>query len=249
MNFDEKVILVTGGSSGIGAAAARYLAKLGANVVIVGRNMERLNGVAEDILKDGSSAPLPIVADITKDTERIIDETIKKFGKLDVLINNAGTMKTGQLSASGIQEYDRMHDVNVRAALKLSQLAVPHLEKTKGNIINVSSMSGLSAHKIVSLYGMTKATVDVMTKYLAVDLASKKIRVNSICPGFIKTPASDRFNYEKALEYAEQKSAVRRIGTVSETSTAIAYLASEKSSFITGTVLRVDGGKVLKMAC
>lgn len=143
MSFDGKFVLVTGGSSGIGADAALHVAKLGAKVAIVGRNKNNLNDVAEKIKKSGALAPLVIVADVTKDAERIVEETIKNFRKLDVLVNNAGCLILDNFADVNMLEFDRQFDTNVRSAIYLTKLCVPHLEKTKGNIVNVSSIAGL----------------------------------------------------------------------------------------------------------
>lgn len=183
MNFQGKVILITGAGSGIGADAARHLAKLGANVAIVDKNAKRLNEVAEEIKNSGSPAPLPIVADVVKDTERIVSETIKHFGQLDVLINNAGIPMSDTVADVNLSEFDRVFDVNVRAAISLTKSCVPHLEKTKGNIVNVASICGLRPVPSLMTYCMSKAALIQLTKCSALDLAPKKIRVNGINPG------------------------------------------------------------------
>src|ERR1044071_9508340 len=143
MSFKGKVVLITGASSGIGADAARHLAQLGAKVSIVGRNEERLKEVAKEIKKCGCVEPLPIVADITKDAERIVSETVKHFGQLDVLINNAAFAISDNAADANLSEFDRLFDTNVRAVINLTKLCVPHLEKTKGNVVNVSSGAGV----------------------------------------------------------------------------------------------------------
>lgn len=140
MNFSGKVALITGGSSGIGADAACHLAKLGASVAIVGRNEKRLNEVAEKIVKNGSSSkPLQIAANVTKDAERIINETIKQFGRLDILVNSAGIFGSDSVDKFDANEFDRMMNINVKSVIALTHLAVPYLEKTKGKIKIVSS--------------------------------------------------------------------------------------------------------------
>lgn len=136
MSYKGKVILITGASSGIGADAARHLAKLGAKVSIVGRNEKRLNEVVGEIKKSTSSTPLSIVADVAKDAERIVNETIKHFGKLDVLVNNAGFGISDNVAEANLSEFDRLFDTNVRAVINLTKLCVPHLEKSKGNVLS-----------------------------------------------------------------------------------------------------------------
>lgn len=185
MSFKNKVILVTGASSGIGAEIARHFATLGGKVAIVGRNEKRLNEVAQEI---GASAALAIVADVVTDTERIINETIKHFGQLDVLVNNAGVLGQGNLATYTDEEFNRIFDTNVRGVIKLTQLAVPHLEKTKGNIVNMSSVAGLRPMKNVLSYCISKAALDQFTQCTALDLADKHIRVNSVNPAFVRTP-------------------------------------------------------------
>lgn len=182
MSFTGKVILVTGASSGIGADAARYLAKLGAKVAIVGRNEKRLKAVAEEIKKSGSATPLTIVADVTKDAERIVNETIKHFGQLDILINNAGVGKQDSVLAANLDAFDWTFDTNVRAVINLTKLCVPHLEKSKGNVVNISSDSGFKASVNLMSYCMSKSALNQFTKCSALDLAPKGIRVNAINP-------------------------------------------------------------------
>lgn len=252
MTFEDKVVLITGSSSGIGADAARHLAKLGAKVVIVGRNENGLKQVAEQIKQCGSSsAPLLIVADVNKDAERIVDETIKEFGKLDVLVNNAGIATIDTIIEVDLSNFDRVINTNVRSVINLTKLCVPHLEKTRGNIVNVSSIAGLKAIRNSMTYCISKAALSQFTKCSALDLAKKGIRVNSIAPSVIRTPifGKDFIPTEKIERYFanfQNKYPVGRIGEVSDTSAAIAYLAdNDLASFITGTELAVDGGSMV----
>lgn len=173
MSFNGKVVLVTGASSGIGAGAARHFASLGAKVVIVGRNEKRLHEVADQIKKDGSPVPYEIVADVTKDAKRIVDETINHFGKLDVLVNNAGIVILDNAAVIELAEFDRVLDTNVRSVITLTKLSVPYLEKTKGNIVNISSVAGLNAVQNGLTYCVSKAALDQFTKCAALDLAPK----------------------------------------------------------------------------
>ncbi|XP_055325884.1 uncharacterized oxidoreductase TM_0325-like [Sitodiplosis mosellana] len=251
MSFTGKVVIVTGASSGIGADAARHLAKLGAKVSIVGRNEKRLNQVAEQIKSAGSPAPLAIVADVTKDAQRIVDKTIKHFGKLDVLLNNAGIVIQDNVTEINLSEFDRIFDTNVRSVITLTKLSVPYLEKTKGNIVNVSSVAGLKAIPNIMTYCMSKAALDQFTKCSALDLAPKGIRVNSINPAAVRTPIFETFGVneeqaEKMLEEYKKRYPLGRVGEVHDTSAAIAYLADDEvSSFLTGILLPVDGGSIV----
>lgn len=251
MAFKGKVVLITGSSSGIGANAARHLAKLGAKVSIVDKNGERLNEVAKEIKDSGATPPLSIVADVTKDAERIVQETINHFGQLDVLINNAGIVNMDTVIGVNLSEFDRVFDVNVRGAIILTKFSVPYLEKTKGNVLNVSSVGGLKAKVNSMTYCMSKAALDQFTKCSALDLAPKGIRVNSINPAIVRTRlfesyGSDENQYEQRLEDRKNRYPLGRVGEVSDTSAAIAYLAdNDLASFLTGVLLPVDGGAMV----
>lgn len=245
MSFNGKVVLITGGGSGIGADAARHLASLGANLSIVDKNEKGLRETAEEIKKSNATVPLQIVADITKDTERIVDETIKNFKQLDILINCAGIGCHDDICSLDFCEFDKIFDVNVRSAVKLTKHCVPHLEKTKGNIINVSSVNGLKKgiQRMLS-YAMSKAVVDQFTKCCALDLASKEIRVNAINPAAIRTPIyGTKENEERTDAFCQKILPIGRMGEVSDTTAAITFLASDQTaSFLTGVLLPVDGG-------
>lgn len=249
MEFEGKVIIVTGASSGIGADAARHLAKLGGNVVLVGRNENRLNKVVEEIEKSGSPKPLAIVADITKNAKRIIDESVAHFGKLDVLVNNAGINVEIPVMNADLEIFDRIFNTNVRSVIELCKFAVPHLELTKGNIVNVSSICGMVPVYSSTFYSMSKAALDQFTQCAANEFGRKGIRVNSVNPGLVDTPIFETHGMsadEKAkfIEEYGKRYPVGRIGVSSDISRCIAFLASPKAEFLTGTLLRADGGAV-----
>lgn len=171
MSFTDKVVIVTGASSGVGAGAAAHFSKLGAKVVITGRN--------EDNLKEtGSKCEgefLSIVADLNVEADRvkIINETISKFGKLDVLVNNAGLGEAGTILTTTLEQYDKVMNTNVRSVFHLTQLATPHLIKTKGNIVNISSVAGPRQFPNLLSYCMSKAAIDQFTKCVALELVSE----------------------------------------------------------------------------
>lgn len=251
MSFSGKVILITGAASGIGAQTVRDLAKLGAKVSIVDRNEKGLHEVADEIKKSGLPTPLPIVADITKDTARIVDETIKHFGQLDVLVNNAGIGVADNFFTLEMSKFNNVIDVNVCSIISLTKLCVPHLQKTKGNIVNIASVAGLKPIRNMFSYGISKAALNHFTKCCAMDLASLGIRVNAINPGVIRTPIYDGLGLtpvqvEKMLSISKSKHIIVRLGEVSDISAAIAYLANDKAaSFLTGVLLPVDGGAMI----
>lgn len=249
MGFAEKVVLVSGASSGIGEDAAIEFAKQGAKVVLVGRNEARLNAVANKITKNGSSLPLIIVADVSKDASRIINETIQHFGQLDTLINNAGIFRTNTASNVDLKVFDEVMAINCRSIVEITKLAVPYLEKTKGCVVIISSISGLKAYQEEISYCVSKAAIDMYVKCASLELAPKGIRVNSVNPGVIDTPifktiGLDGENLQAHLEREKQSYPVGRIGVVSDTTNAILYLADQKSSFVNGINLVVDGGSV-----
>ncbi|XP_062125315.1 uncharacterized oxidoreductase TM_0325-like [Drosophila sulfurigaster albostrigata] len=249
-SFKDKVIIVTGASSGIGAATAVHMASLGGQLVIVGRNVMKLKETADNILAVGGSAALQLEADMNKeaDVEQIVPATIKHFGKLDVLVNNAGIIELGSIETTSLEQYDRIMNTNVRAVYQLTILVTPELIKTKGNIVNVSSVCGLRSFPGVLAYNVSKSAVDQFTRCVALELASKGVRVNCVNPGVIITELQKRGGldddaYAKFLERSKETHALGRPGEVGEVAAAIAFLASDDASFSTGVNLPVDGGR------
>ncbi|EDW25115.1 GL23021 [Drosophila persimilis] len=250
MNFAGKVILITGASSGIGAATALKFARLGACLALNGRNVDNLKKVAQQCSEASKSAPALVVGDISKaeDIERVWADTLRAYGKLDVLVNNAGILETGSIENTSLEQYDRLMNTNVRAIYHLTMLATPELIKTKGNIVNVSSVNGIRSFPGVLAYNVSKAAVDQFTRCVALELAPKGVRVNSVNPGVIITELQRRGGlddeaYAKFLEHAKVTHALGRPGDVSEVAAAIAFLASNEASFTTGISLPVDGGR------
>lgn len=268
MSFEGKVVIVTGASSGIGAETAREFSKLGASLVLVGRNLENLQKVAKEC--SSPEKVLTIQADVTipDDGKRIINKSIEKFARLDLLINNAGIIETGSIENTSIEQFDRVMNTNVRSIYNLTMLAVPHLIKTEGSIVNVSSVCGLRAFPNVLAYNISKSAVDQFTRCVALELAPKKVRVNSVNPGekrfslfhvIDESPLSiisgvtvtdlhkrggmDEETYAKFLEHCKATHALGRPGTVQEIAGVITFLASSSASFITGATLPVDGGR------
>lgn len=250
-DFASRVVLITGASSGIGAGTAEFLATKGAWLVLVGRNEENLKSVAAKCIPThGAPEPLQIVADVTNeaDAKRIIDTAIEKFKKLHVLVNNAGIVKQGSIVTGTLEDYDTVMNVNVRSIFHLTQLAVPHLIATKGNIVNVSSVNGMRSFPGVLAYNMSKSAIDQFTQCVALELADKGVRVNSVNPGVIvtnihKRAGMDDQTYAAFLEHSKSTHALGRAGNVLEVAEAIAFLASDRASFITGTLVPVDGGR------
>lgn len=245
-----KIVLITGASSGIGRATAIHFAQLGAKLALTGRNVSNLEKVSKECESVSKLAPLLITAEISneQDVKKIIDSTLKHYSQLDVLVNNAGTLETGTIENTSLEQYDRVFNVNVRGIYQLTMLAVPHLIKSKGNIVNVSSVNGIRSFAGVLAYNMSKAALDQMTRCVALELAQKGVRVNSVNPGVIitelqKRGGMDEEAYKKFLERSKETHALGRPGESEEVAKAIAFLASEDSSFCTGVTLPVDGGR------
>ena len=247
-----KVTLITGASSGIGAATAIAFARLGAKLSLTGRNEANLKRVSEECARvgpAGAEQPLTVVADLCSEADviRLVDVTTKKFGRLDVLVNNAGILEVGGIESTSLEQYDRVMNVNVRSVFHLTMLCVPHLIASRGNIVNVSSVGGSRSPVGILSYGMSKSALNQMTGCVALELASQGVRVNSVNPGVIPTELQQRAgitgdDYVKMLEHNREVHPLGRVGDAEEAAQAIIFLASSSASFITGELLHVDGG-------
>ncbi|XP_014101139.2 uncharacterized oxidoreductase TM_0325-like [Bactrocera oleae] len=249
MSLAGKVVIVTGASSGIGAATAEAFAKQGSKVVLVGRNETNLKATEAACKAANSKAELlSFIADVTVDAERIINTTIEKFGQLNVLVNNAGVGERGSILDIDVDHFDRILNTNLRAVFLLTKFAAPHLVKTQGNIVNVSSVAGLRSFPGGLVYCTSKAALDQFTRCNALDLAPMNVRVNAVNPGVIITDIHRRSGWSEAeyatfLEHSKSTHALGRVGDANEVADAILFFASDSSSFITGATLPIDGGK------
>lgn len=250
MSFHSKIVLITGASSGIGAATAVHFARLGAKLALTGRNAANLRDVADRCEKSSELKPLVVTGDLTdeKDTANVLDATVAHYGRLDVLVNNAGILETGSIETTSLDQYDRVMNANVRSVYHLTMLAVPHLVASKGNVVNVSSVNGVRSFPNVLAYCMSKAAVDQFTRCVALELAAKGVRVNSVNPGVVVTNLLTRQgmsqeDYARFLDKTKVTHALGRPGTAEEVAKAIAFLASDDASFSTGDSLLVDGGR------
>uniref|UniRef100_A0A3B3XTF4 Uncharacterized protein n=1 Tax=Poecilia mexicana TaxID=48701 RepID=A0A3B3XTF4_9TELE len=240
-----KVALITGASSGIGAGTSVLFAKLGALLALNGRDVQNLQKIAKQCVECG--APLLVPGDLTdEDTVRkTVDQTISRFGRLDVLVNSAGILAMGSIETSDLAQYDKIMNVNVRSVYHLTQLCVPHLIKTKGSIVNVSSVNGQRSFPGVLAYCMSKSAIDQFTRCIALGKINIIFNRN---PGVIITDVHrraglDEDQYAQFLEKCKQTHALGRPGEVDEVAHCIAFLASDAASFITGVNLPIDGGR------
>lgn len=246
MNFENKVVLITGASSGIGAATAILFSSNGANVVLVGRDEIKLDEVA--VKCDNFYI---IKADISKDEEakKIVEETINKFGKIDILVNNAGIVKNTSIFNEDITEvYDEIMKINLRAVINVTKAAVPHLIATKGNIVNISSIAGSAiTSPALIIYCVSKAGLDQLTRAMAIELASHGVRVNIISPGPVRTDILKNAGVTTSWEnIGEAETLLKRVSEPEEIAELVLFLASDKAKGITGSNLINDNGAILK---
>jgi NAD(P)-dependent dehydrogenase (short-subunit alcohol dehydrogenase family) len=253
-SFSGKVVMVTGSTSGIGHAVAVRFAEAGARVVALGRDQSGLRTVKSEIESLGTEA-LAIAADVTNESEvrRAIDEAIAKFDGLDVLVNAAGHISAGTIENTSLTAWDTMMNVNLRAVFQLMQMATPHLIKSKGNIVNISSVTGLRSFPGVLAYCVSKAAVDQLTRCSALELAPKGVRVNAVNPGVVVTEIHKRGGmsaeqYASFLEHSKTTHPLGRVGHPNEIAALVFYLASEQAAWITGATYSIDGGRALTCA-
>lgn len=247
--LDGRVALVTGATSGIGRATAQRFAAEGARVALIGRDAGTLAEVARQV-RDAGGEALEVSADVTSESHarRAVEESVEKFGGLDVLVNAAGIISNGTVENTPLADWDAMMNVNLRSVFHLMQLAVTHLEKRPGNVVNVSSVTGLRAFPGVLAYCVSKAGVDQLTRCAALELAAKGIRVNAVNPGVVVTNIHRRGGmadeaYANFLEHSKTTHPLGRVGAAEEVAELILFLASDRAAWITGATHSIDGGR------
>ena len=246
--MEERVAIVTGGGSGIGAATARLLAGRGLSVAIVGRRQELLESVAGEIEAAGGTG-FAVQADLADRAapQRIVDEVLERAGRLDVVVNNAAEFTLRPFGELTVEEIDAHLAVNVRAVLLLVQAALPALRSSPAPaVVNVSSAAALMYRPGQSVYALTKAALEHLTKQLAAELAPDRIRVNAIRPGPTDTPIHRAVPDPAArLEWLGTQTPLGRVGRPEEVAWWIAALVEPEAEWMTGAVIAVDGGRVL----
>lgn len=239
-----KVAIVTGGASGIGRATALLFAREGAKVVIADYNPTGGQETLGMIKEVGGEATF-IETDVSKpeDVERMVEETIKTYGRLDILFNNAGIAETAKVTEASLDHWERVLAINLRGVFLGCKYAIPKMiESGGGSIINTASIAAEVGFNETAAYVASKHGVVGLTKTIALDYAASGIRANTVCPGVIRTPMVMDGLDEAAREYVVSLHPLRRMGEPEEVAEAVLFLASERSSFITGTCLFVDGG-------
>jgi NAD(P)-dependent dehydrogenase (short-subunit alcohol dehydrogenase family) len=249
MRLKDKVALITGGTSGIGEATAVLFATEGADVAITGRNEQRGAAVVERIEQHGGHAAF-FHADVSiaSDCRRAVEETLRAFGRLDILFNNAGVFYAHTALECSEREWDEQIDINLKGTFLMSKFALPTMvAQRRGIIINNSSGWGMVGGDHAVAYCASKGGVVLMTKAMAIDHGRQGIRVNCICPGDVETPMLPADANLRGLKWEDYLAGcanrpLGRVGTVEEIAKAVLFLASEESSFMTGAALVVDGG-------
>jgi NAD(P)-dependent dehydrogenase (short-subunit alcohol dehydrogenase family) len=251
MKLKGKIAIVTGSSKGIGLGIARVFHNEGAKVVVTCRTESEGRKIADE-LGAAQGKAIFVKTDVTKsqDIRNLIDVTIKTFGKLDILVNNAGYHISKNAEQTSEEEWEFIQNTNLRSTFLCSKYAMSHLKKTKGNIINISSMVGVVGQPNAAAYSATKGGQIAMTKNMAIDFAPDGIRVNVICPGWIQTPlVEDWFEQQQdpdaARKYIYSQHPLGRIGTIEECGYLAAFIASDEALFITGARFDIDGGVTL----
>jgi NAD(P)-dependent dehydrogenase (short-subunit alcohol dehydrogenase family) len=249
MRLANKVALVTGGSSGMGRATAKVFAQEGAKVAIIGRNESRGRQVVDEIGRDGGKA-IFVKTDVrlAEDCRRAVDATVDAFGRLDILFNNAGVLYANTVPDCSEEEWDLTIDISLKGTFLMSKLALPiMITQGSGVIVNNASGWGLVGGNAAAAYCAAKGGVVLLTKAMAIDHARQGIRVNCICPGDVDTPMLEedarlrKMDFEDYLVAAADRP-MGRIGKSEEIASAVLFLATDASSFMTGATLVVDGG-------
>lgn len=243
-----KVALITGGGTGIGRGIALAFAREGAKVAVVGRRIEKLEGVAKEIDAAGGEA-LAVPCDVSRaaDVASAINKVVAKFGKLNVLVNNAGVLSVSTIEEIAEDEWNRLIDANLKGPFLMCRAALPEFRKTGGGaIVNVSSVLGLVAMKKRAAYCASKGGVTLLTKAIAIDHGHENIRANCICPSIVETDlVAELFNTPEGEKVKRDRLAtipLGRFGKPADIAELAVFLASEESSWLTGAAIPVDGG-------
>ena len=243
--FENKVVIITGATSGIGEETAKAFAQEGARVVLVGRSVERGQKIEKELTSKGQKA-IFIPCDVSKenDVKNMVKKAVKTFGKIDILFNNAGVMLPSmEIEKTSLEDWQKTIDINLTGTFLVSKYAKPYIVKEKGTIINNASIAGLQHYTAGRsyAYSASKAAVIQFSHQMAKNYGEEGVRVNCICPGIVDTPILG--NRDRAA-YAERVP-LKRLATPEDIAKVVLFLASEEANYLTGGVLPIDGGVTL----
>ncbi|WP_312925369.1 SDR family NAD(P)-dependent oxidoreductase [Atlantibacter hermannii] len=240
--FQQKVVVITGAGSGIGAGAAQRFAREGASVVLVGRTPEKLEKVAAQ-LPQGKHLVVPCDVSSADEVQNLAQRVIDEYSRVDVLVNNAGVIVQGRIHEISLNDWETLMATDLNGVFYCTHYFMPELLKTKGNVVNISSVSGLGGDWGMSVYNAAKGAVTNFTRALAMDYGADGVRVNAICPGFTFTELTeDMKQNEPLLQKFYERIPLKRAGEPEDIADAIAFIASDDARYITGVNLPVDGG-------
>jgi len=246
LDLKGRVAIVTGGAQGIGKSIATQLALAGANVVIADMAEEMAKSTAKEISQKGSEA-VSIVVDVSSfsSVEEMVKKTLDKFGRIDILINNAGITRDALVMRMKEEDWDMVLDINLKGAFNCIKIVSPIMMKQRfGKIVNIASIVGINGNAGQANYSASKGGLIALTKTCAKELASRQINVNAVAPGFIQTSMTERLSQE-VREKLSSQIPLGKIGNPDDVANAVLFLVSEKSSYITGEVIKVDGGMAM----
>jgi NAD(P)-dependent dehydrogenase (short-subunit alcohol dehydrogenase family) len=249
MQLEGKVAIVTGASRGIGESIAKTFARHGAKVVVASRKLEGLQGVADQIVAaGGDAAPIACHAGKEDELQRLVEQTVSRYGQVDILVNNAAANPYfGPMLDIDQGAWDKTFEVNTKGYFMASRAVIRHLigRNAPGSIVNVASIAGMTSALMQGVYGMTKAAVISMTKTLAVELGGTGIRINAIAPGLVETKFAGALMQTPLVTKMVQQAPVRRVGQPDDIAGIALYLASDASNYCTGQTFVIDGGMML----
>ena len=255
MRFRDRVVLITGGGSGIGRAAALAFGREGASVMVMDIDLRGAEMTAREIgLSGGRALFFSGDVGVKKDADAVVGNTVSRLGGLHVLFNNAGLELVALLTETSEESWDRVHDTNMKGTFLMCRAALPHMKDAGfGVVINNASDAGLRGIKLSAAYSSSKAGVIHLTRSIALDYAKFGIRANCVCPGCIRTPLCERFNEEVGArkgmsgeavlqEFVDANIPMKRVGTPEEVASVVLFLSSDDAIYVNGAVIPVDGG-------
>ncbi|WP_375395588.1 SDR family NAD(P)-dependent oxidoreductase [uncultured Sphingomonas sp.] len=238
--FTDKTVIVTGAGSGIGAAAARLFSAGGANVIAFGRDLEKMNASIDGLPEDRT---IVVVGDTSKasDADAAVAAAVERFGGLDILVNNAGVVVQGDVGATSEEDWTRVLTINATGYFLMAKAAIPELKKTKGSIVQTSSVSGLGGDWGMAAYDASKGAVTNLTRAMALDLGKDGVRVNAVAPSLTRTGMTKDMADATIAKFMD-RIPMKRVAEPEDVAKVILFLASDDAGFVTGVNLPVDGG-------